>query len=65
MKTPRLLFILLGAMCIIAWMTRDYEVSLAGLLPFADEGPASLYDLVGLIMVIWAGWAARRLWLQR
>ena len=65
MKAFKLLLILLLAICVIAWMSRDHAVSLAGLLPFSSGRPASLYDLAGAVMIVWAVWAARRLWLQR
>ena len=61
MKPSRLLLILLVAVCIIAWITRDHEVSPAVLLPFCSGGPPSLYDLAGVAMIIWTICAARRL----
>lgn len=61
----RLLLIVLLAAGVIAWMTRDYDVSLAGMLPFWGDGPVGLYDLAGAIMIVWAAWAARRLWQRR
>lgn len=65
MRAPKLLLILFVAFCVIAWLTRDYKVSLAGLVPFAGDGPVGLYDVAGLVMLVWAAWAARRLWRRR